>query len=276
MDIKCMGTVYSGDPIPHKLCLQCAATEEADCGYDLLTLMTLFERDTREGIHVTDLTGCMRKSYLQKTSPVAQYPSQMLMMKMGTLVHSMLEHEGPDFTSEIPIEAEGIVGTADLFYIKTGKVVDFKTTRWLNPSNLPYGNHALQINIYSYLLKKMGYKVKSLWIQYIDLSGPTKCRACKVPVVPMVQTYSGSTSATALICPHCSSAPRNAHLGAVMYEVPMENTRALGNVMRKRRDAMQNALYTGATPEAEPSFLCKGYCPFLYQCPEGEMFAGHS
>lgn len=240
-------------------CLKCALDQENDCGYDYALLRVLFTDPPRTGIHVTDLTGCLRRSYLDKAEPSPEYVHEMLIRSLGTMTHGHFEGSDEYLDSEIPVEADGIVGRADIVY-KDGRIVDFKTTRWLMPDKLPYSSHGLQVNIYAYLLRKMGREINSLQIQYIDLSGPAKCRIHKMPV-----RYNALGQLT---CPVCDNSPKGAHLGAVLFDIPFLPEDEIARTVNERRDALNKALKSKEQPKAEPSFLCN-YCAHVEKCAEG-------
>jgi CRISPR/Cas system-associated exonuclease Cas4 (RecB family) len=189
----------------------------------------------------------------------------MLMRSLGSITHGLLETDNvEDGLVEHTFHVDGVVGTVDRYYASSKRIVDYKTTRWLKPGNLPYGSHEAQVNIYAYLMRENGYEVDSGAIQYIDLSGPTKCRECKLPVVPVPD---------GLACPNCGYYPREAHLGAVLFEVnlrPHEETKVL---VETRRDALTLAMELQQEPDAEPSYLCS-YCSFLEECPAGLRHLG--
>lgn len=239
-------------------CLACAAKGKPPCGMDYGLVRTLVQKQLRPKIHVTDLTGCLKRAYLSKTQPVPEYPHEKLLLIMGTAAHGFLEGDDEVLDTEVVVDHDGIVGRVDVIY-KTGRIVDYKTTRWLKIDNLPYGSHAAQLNIYRYLRKKSGHQVDGLAVQYIDMSGPSKCRACKVPV----RKINGQ-----LTCPKCGNPPKGAHLGAVLVEIPVWSDEDIENYVTTRRDVLQEALDTGLVPVGEPSFLCS-YCPFFDTCEEG-------
>lgn len=241
-------------------CLACALRQENDCGYDYALLRVLFADPPRTGIHVTDLTGCIRKSYLDKVNPSPEYVHEMLIRSLGTMTHGHFEGSDEYLDSEIPVEADGIVGRADIVY-KDGRIVDFKTTRWLMPDKLPYSSHGLQVNIYAHLLRKMGREVNRLQIQYIDLSGPTKCRVHKLPV--------RFNALGQLTCPVCDTAPKGAHLGAVLFDIPLLPEEEIAQIVEERRNMLNDALKSKEMPRAEVSFLCN-YCSHVDKCSEGQ------
>jgi CRISPR/Cas system-associated exonuclease Cas4 (RecB family) len=247
----------------HPKCLAHAhATRPAECGYDYVLLKKVFENSDRSGIHATDLLGCLRRSYFSKISPSPEYVSDLIIRTLGTLTHAILEDDHDFFQSELPLEFEGVEGRVDLYYPKTGDVVDFKTTRWLDKSKLPYGEHEMQVNVYAWLLANNDGKVNRLFIQYLDMSGPTKCRSCKLPL----RMDNG-----VLACPNCGKAPNNAHLGAALFEVEKKPLKETHDFVMVRRDELLNCLTAKEPPKAETSWLCR-YCAHADQCPEGQEF----
>lgn len=239
----------------HTACLACALSSgHPPCGFDYMILRSLFDDRTsekrRSEIHVTDLTGCLRKAALDKLSPAAEVVHETLARWMGTHMHGVLEGSNDLVDSELDVAWAGIVGRADVVY-RDGRLLDFKTSRWIFPAKLPYGSHALQVNIYAWMLRKMGRPINRLQIQYIDMSGPTKCRKCRVPV----RMIEGE-----LKCPQCSNFVSGAHLGAVLVEVPLMTDEEVEDQILHRKEALQAALDMNFPPEAEPGYLCS-YCP---------------
>ena len=234
----------------HEACLACARTGLQKCGYDYVVLRALYENhEERPDIHVTDLTGCLRKAWYSKTTRVAETPHSKYALMVGSIMHGGLEGSDEYMDAELPFNEDGIVGRADVVY-KDGRLLDLKTTRWLYPSKMPYGSHALQVNIYAYFLKKSGREVNRLQIQYLDMSGPTKCRKCKVPVIMVEGEFK---------CPSCKKIFSDAHLGAVLCDVRMMETEEIEGIINEKKNELQTALEAGMPPAKEPGFLC-GYC----------------
>ena len=200
-------------------CLSCALNGENLCGYDYALIKNMMNDEKKESrraeIHVTDLTGCLRKAWYEKVSPQPEYIHETLARWLGVNFHQSVEGSDDVLDSELPLEDEGLVGTADIVY-KDGRIVDLKQSRWIFPSKLPYGSHATQVNIYAHLLRKMGREVTKLQIQYVDASGPTKCRKCKVPV---------RVDDGILKCPNCGNIIANAHLERYSWISPFGRTR---------------------------------------------------
>jgi hypothetical protein len=175
---------------------------------------------------------------------------------LGTAVHEYVELSDEEVTSELPLEAYGIVGTSDIVY-GDGRLVDIKSTRWITPSKLPYSSHELQVNIYAQMLRKMGHEINRLQIQYIDMSGPTKCRKCRRAVKA---TWDGL-----LRCPVCYQIPTDPHLGAILLDVAVYPPEEVEKLILERKAELETALLTGLEPEREESFLCN-FCPHSGEC----------
>lgn len=241
-------------------CLDCALAGDNVCGYGYQTLKRLHEFESRPEVHVTDLTGCLRKAYLGKTIESAPYPHEKLAMMIGLAVHEYLEVTDEHVESEIALEFDGIHGRADAVF-EGGLLLDIKTTRWLNTSRVPYGEHELQVNIYAYMLRKQGHEVNQLQIQYVDMSGPTKCRTHKQAYVPLDDEGN-------IGCPVDGQSYDNSHLGAYIADVRMWSDKEVEDAIMDRAAELKMSIATGVTPQAETGWLCS-YCSFTDVCPEG-------
>ncbi len=236
-------------------CLTCAKAGRQTCGFDYILLKAILDTRERTGIHVTDLTGCLRKSWFDKTTTAPEYVHSQMYRFMGTIAHGVLEQYGSADEAELPASALGITGTMDVY--RDGRIIDFKTARYLILSKLPYGSHELQINIYAEMLRQQGKPVASAAIQYIDMSGPTKCKTCKVVYQP--------DETGVLACPKCGRSTREAHTGAVLVEIELRDSGEIRQLIEERRDILLKALSDNVMPDAEPSFLCE-YCAFVNLC----------
>ncbi len=240
-------------------CLACALSGGNTCGYDYAVLKNMFgdsEQEARRNeIHVTDLTGCIRKAWYDKTCILNEYPHEMLTRWIGTKIHSAVEGSDKFMDSELPVQWDSLFGKSDIVY-KDGRIVDIKSTRWLMPAKVPYGSHVLQVNIYAFMLRKMGRDVSRLQIQYIDASGPTKCRACRL----VARQYEGVYR-----CPSCGKELKNAHLGALLVEVPILRDDEVLERIQERKENLENAMAMGIAPEKEPGYLCS-YCSHVDLC----------
>ncbi len=247
-------------------CLECSRAIPSPCGYSYALLKAIYNNDgDRSGeIHVTDITGCLLKAYYGKTDPIPTSVADRLVLFLGNAVHNAAEDSDQFVDCELPIDGDGIMGRIDQLY-KDGVLTDFKTTRWMVLSKLPYGSHSLLVNIYAHLLRQKSIDVKRMFIQYVDMSGPTKCRKCKVPV-QLIDNV--------LVCPRCLTAIKDAHLGAALVEIPFMNEEDIAEQIKTRVNILSQAMRTQVAPPAEPSFLCS-YCgeSSSFRCPEGASYA---
>ena len=141
----------------------------------------------------------------------------------------------------------------------TGDVVTHNTTRWIKLDKLPYGSHVQQLNIYAALLRAQGRTVTSAAIQYIDLSGPSKCTTCKGPTEPGADGV--------MRCKRCGKTLATAHPGVALVEVALEDDSVVAEWIQTRLKILEMSIEGRETPDAEPSYLCD-YCPFQSKCEQ--------
>ena len=236
-------------------CLACARSMQQNCGYDYSTVSVLLSEKERTGIHVTDITGCLRKAWYEKTTTQPEYLHARAYLLIGNAMHKYMEVNAEGGEAEREVKAMGIEGTMDIY--RDGNIVDLKTSRWITPAKLPYGSHAMQVNIYAEMMRALGHEVKRLFVQYIDMTGPTKCKTCKAMFVPDESGY--------LSCPRCKREYSAAHAGAELIEIDSYPREEVQEYINERRDILTNSLETGTAPAQEPSFLCD-YCAFKNIC----------
>lgn len=246
MKVLCSGGIYN--EITTDECLSCALRNDGGpCGYSYPLLKAMFagqESDQRRNeIHVSDIKGCLRKAYLDKTDPKPTYVHKMIPLFVGIAVHKVVEmavEDDPNVQAEVPVEIGNVLGRID--FISGDTMWDIKTTRWMTPSKLPYGEHESQINIYN---TQHNLNMK---IQYIDVSGASTCRKCK----DILEPEDGL-----LVCKTCGYiGDANAHLGAKIIEV--ERMEVLDEV-NERAAMLAKSMQIGNMPDPEPSWLCR-YC----------------
>lgn len=248
MKIRCSGEIYP-DPIESDECLQCAIKMKGKqpCGYGYRLLKSIFTsgfEDRSNEIHVTDLSRCLLMSYMQKKDPQPAYVHELLVLWIGLAIHKAMEVSDDYVTSEVPGETDGIMFRLDS--VSEVGIEDTKTTRWMKPSKLPYGSHSAQINSYR-ILSGNG---KGMQIQYIDLTGPSKCRKCGIYMRLIEGQYA---------CPICGKTIEDGHLGAVIKEAErVEETR---DIMYDRKEQLEYALTLNQPPEPEPGWGCS-YCTY--------------
>jgi CRISPR/Cas system-associated exonuclease Cas4 (RecB family) len=239
-------------------CLACALKGNQPCHLDYAVLNALFHDQSRErtGIHVTDLTGCLRKAWYEKQQPVPEYPHEMMSRFVGTAVHNYVEQAPSDlYEKEVEMEGMGVVGKADILY-NNGRLIDIKTTRWISVDRLPYGSHVTQLQAYAALLRAQGKKVTSAAIQYIDMTGASKHNGrCRGWLIPTEEGF---------VCKKCGALVENAHTGAYIFEVELDEG-LTQEWIAVREQLLRMSLETKDMPEAEPGWLCD-YCPFSEIC----------
>ena len=227
-------------------CLACALAG-APCHYPYSLVKKLWvNQESRPDIHVSDIVNCLLKAYMQKVEPRPIYLHDLLVMWYGTVIHEQLEED--ETVSEIELKYKNLVGRAD--YFKDGLLRDYKTTRWLDLSKLPYGSHVEQLNVYSFMLEEMGYEVKEIQLVYLDLSGPARCPRCKLSPV-----YSGGE----LICPKCGASLE--HAGVYTMQVEKFPHEEMERYINDRLYRLTDALENDYPPVGEPGFMCR-YCSF--------------
>lgn len=248
--IKCSGGLHE-NPITEDKCIDCAKKNlQTDCGFSYPLVNAILSSDEGRNpneIHVTDLTSCLRRAYYKKKDPQPDYLHNKLSMFIGTAVHAYIEKYNPDYC-EKEVDKGGLKGRID-YLDENENIIDFKTTRYAQVSKLPYGEHHNQTNIYRSLQGATG----NLYIQYIDLSGASRCPKCKGSFTPV----NG-----ALQCKRCGIMSSTAHLGAVTIEVPIIHE--YDNYINDRVSTLRFALDNNTRPEAEPGWICD-YCSAI-QC----------
>ena len=248
MKIRCSvgkGALEAGE------CLACALKNVLPpCGFEHSYLRKMYKTmdQDRPGIHVSDLVHCPRRAYLNKTQPIFEAPHEMLNKFYGLAVHDFLEQGNGDH-GEISIEWDGVVGRVDLF--EDGILRDYKTTKKIYEDLLPYGEHAMQQNVYAFMLKKLGHKVKRILLVYISKFGPSECSKCKVPVE--VGTFGE------MACPKCGSQPRNPNFGVKTIEVIPETEAYMEKYFRDRKMVLEKAFEANVAPDGMSGWECR-YC----------------
>ncbi len=248
--------------------MACAARGDNGCGWDYALLRAVRDDSIRQrvGYHVTELKSCLLKAYYTRTmESQPQYPSDRMYVFLGTMTHHILEGSDHQTWTEVPFQVRlgnhDLYGTVDVYSPALKRIVDYKTTRSLKPWGLPYGEHEEQVKIYAIMLRKLGLAVDSAAVQYIDLSGPSKCAYCKTGRLEPGPVYT---------CRNCGKEWDNdrLHTGALSYEVKLDD-RELTDIearLHTRLSTLSQALETQTPPAGEVGWLCN-FCPFRARCP---------
>ncbi|MEM4003958.1 MAG: Dna2/Cas4 domain-containing protein [Ignisphaera sp.] len=103
-------------------------------------------------IHVSEVTGCLRKSYYLRTRASTISPRSAILL-LGGSIHEALEEvlrrKGYLVEHQVSLQLDGfkLVGTIDAYHPDEGAVLELKTVHEI-PSK-PFENHVAQANIYS-------------------------------------------------------------------------------------------------------------------------------
>lgn len=212
----------------------------------------------RNGTHVTDLTGCLRKAFYAKTQPKPPIElREMLNRIVGTIIHKAIEEAEADPLNVSVTEGKvSIVGTTDG---GADRLTEIKTTRWMIPEKLPYGNHAEQVKSYLAMRKRMGIEGNEAVVYYLDLSGPYKCPTCKQPhwKCRCGRDHSGRAHNGVVAVPMAfTDMELEEHLAAVLHRAALLQAAA--------ESAAGNPESASVLPKGE-AWEC-GYCEFVGIC----------
>jgi len=166
-------------------CLACAAGHHNECAFDYPILAGMHRNIRRSvGISVSSLLNCLRKVVLEARRDVYLPLEQLYYAFRGQLFHAVIagaQEEGAVVEQRFERTVAGIAlsGHPDVVYPQLRKLVDYKSTRRVPKGDAPYANHAIQVNLYRYLVAPQ-YEVDELEIVYLDMN-----RVKRVPVEVM-------------------------------------------------------------------------------------------
>ena len=124
-------------------------------------------------IHVSEVTGCLRKSWYARKFPVKTIDTVNIIMSIGNGVHSLLQEylASEGWKSEVRVEWNfrkfRLVGHIDLYHPENNIVIELKTTS--KKPKEPYPSHLMQLNAYLRMISAdKGY------IVYVSRDGHVK------------------------------------------------------------------------------------------------------
>lgn len=156
-------------------CLACAASHENSCEFDYPILASMHRNIRKdEGISVSSLLNCLRKVVLEARNDVYLNPRELYYAFRGQLFHTVIaqaQANGAICETRFERTIAGITlsGHPDVIYPEERKLIDYKSTRRIPKDNTPYANHAIQVNLYRYLVMPE-YQIDKLEIVYFDMS----------------------------------------------------------------------------------------------------------
>lgn len=250
-------------------CLKCAIDNNSPCSfpYSYLKASSVLMGSSRPDIHVTDLTGCLRRAYFSKVTNYYEEPSRWMAAVLGILIHSGLEKFAPPNSdielslSAITLSGIRVVGRIDL--LVNTIIRDTKSKRWLMPEKLPTKENERQINIYAWLLSKNGYVATAGVLEYLALGGATRCRKCNCLI-------DWNKEKNKWVCPECKKTwgKDKAHRGAHQEYIELYNMDLIETWVDEKASVLDNALKTGAIApkiDTDGEWLCD-YCAFIDEC----------
>lgn len=139
------------------------------------------QRDRSQQIEVgpSSIGGCRRQVWHElKQTPETNPDTESLAAILGTFIHSGVEKAikredpfGDNFMTEVTVEHDGLKGHCDLFIKDQGIVVDWKTTKVKSLRYFPSKQQRMQVQIYGWLLTKMGHTVNYVSLVAIPRDG---------------------------------------------------------------------------------------------------------
>lgn len=118
-----------------------------------LALKSKYDCEMRNGIHVTDLTLCSRKSVFRKLQPTALTMRELNFFTSGRAIHEAIQSLcDPDkFEIEKEIKYNGVTGHVDLYDIRNNVPIECKSMRVAQVIN-PKPFHVEQLKDYMAML----------------------------------------------------------------------------------------------------------------------------
>jgi CRISPR/Cas system-associated exonuclease Cas4 (RecB family) len=162
-------------PCSFEECLEAAQRHPAQCQftYPILAAMVKGMRQESAEITVTSLLTCLRKVVLERMRTIYIRPEDLYHTFRGQLFHTLIAaHQEPDAIVETRFSRDiaglTISGQPDVIFPEQQKLVDYKSTRRVPTRKEAYPNHAMQVNIYRWLVRPI-HAVEELEIVYLDM-----------------------------------------------------------------------------------------------------------
>jgi CRISPR/Cas system-associated exonuclease Cas4 (RecB family) len=157
-------------------CLEAAASHPPQCKftYPILAAMVKGLRREATEITATGLLNCLRKVVLEKRRTLFVRPEELYYTFRGQLFHTLISvNQVPGAIVETRFSREiaglTISGQPDVIFPEKKKLVDYKSTRKVPNRKEAYANHAMQVNIYRWLVAPI-YEIEELEIVYLDMN----------------------------------------------------------------------------------------------------------
>lgn len=118
-----------------------------------IALKNKYDTEMRDGIHVTDLTLCSRKSVFRKLQPTALTMKELNFFTSGRAIHEAIQSlADPDrFEIEKEVMFNGVTGHVDLYDVQNNIPIECKSMRVAKVEN-PKSFHVEQLKDYMTML----------------------------------------------------------------------------------------------------------------------------
>jgi CRISPR/Cas system-associated exonuclease Cas4 (RecB family) len=185
--------------------------------------------------HVTELCGCLRRSYLERIKGHDETYKELWIKQRGNALHRQVSYAFQGWKElpvqmTIPAENELIIlaGHIDAYDPEEAEMTEFKSTRYVSWQKergiLPHRHHVQQIRVYYTIwTKRYGFPVDTLSIAYMDDETPP-----------------------------------------TRFEIEPQD---ITEWLTERTTAFHRAMLRNTIPTAEPGPLCH-YCSFKGTCSE--------
>lgn len=207
----------------------------------MTSLKTHYEKDERSGIHVSDLTMCIRKTILRKMNPTPITPRELNFFTSGRAIHDAIQtiakvNEGMfEIEKEVSLhmgDSTGIIqGHVDLYDIKNNVPIECKSSR-TKEMKTPKKFHVDQLKYYMAMLDADNGKLFYQCLMHFD----------DHPFFEFEITMDKDERVAKL-----------------------ELMKALGDVYKRNLDAKTPFNVAGVMDDPDLNWLCKS-CPYLEQC----------
>ncbi|MBE0448260.1 MAG: PD-(D/E)XK nuclease family protein [Actinobacteria bacterium] len=171
----------TGEFVSFSECISCAETTLNKCHFTAPIIKAMIDREQeeRDSITVTQLSGCLRESYLSHKYDYYADPEQLYFAFRGELAHLIIErHQEKDAVAEQRFYREctgiKISGRPDVILPNKKLIRDYKTAKEVPRFNYPFRNHSQQLNLYAWLVP---FEIERLQVVYLDMKGVKICEA---------------------------------------------------------------------------------------------------
>ena len=167
---------YGKGDISFADCLEHSETDPPECGFvhPILAGIVNNIRGEMKEITVTQLLNCLRKVVLDRRHDHYVEPGQLWYAFRGQMFHQIaagVELDESIVEQRFRRDVAGITlsGQPDLIVPGHKKLYDFKTAKRVPRKGRIYANHALQLNIYRWLVLPH-HEIEELELVYMDMS----------------------------------------------------------------------------------------------------------